>query len=149
MAQTTGAMSMRNATIEYSTNNSDWTDISGVANAVNPSGHARMSGEAYTATGDTAIVTVGKREPLELDVSIVYTEIAAEAYLSLEPVFTAATAIKVRWSPSGADTGDYRYTSDTGYIVEMLPPGGEESDGGPILVGFKHRAPGYSKATVS
>lgn len=149
MAQTTGAASMRSAVIEYSIDSSTWTGISGVANSVEPSGHARISGEAYTAEGDEAIVTVGKEEPLELTLNIVYSETTTEGYLLLKALKESATACKVRWAPKGSSTGNYRYTTYTGYFVDVPPPGGSVDDGGPILVSAMHRSPGWSAAAIS
>ena len=74
MPQTTGGLSAVNAQVEVSTNGSAWTDISGSSNKVEPSGGERQSGEAYTHDGDVAIITGGKREPIELTLSFVYTE---------------------------------------------------------------------------
>lgn len=149
MAQTTGALSMKDVQLDYSTNNSDWTDISGVTNAVTPSGNNRITGEAYTADGEDAIVLIGKREPFEVDFGLVYSETTTEGYTVLDTIFAAGTALRLRWSPGGGDTGDYRFTTGTGYLVEFNQPGGDVQDGNPILISGKFRGTGYTRATIS
>ena len=138
MAQTTGAMSGVNIKVMVSNNNSDWTDISGQASNVVPSGFSRQSGEAYTYDGDHAIVTAGKREPIEITVNIVYTETAGEAMTLVWTEFDADDGddFWVRWSPGGGDTSDWAFTSDTGVIIACLPPGGEAAPGEPLMTSF-------------
>ncbi len=149
MAQTTGAATLRNAKIEFSTNASDWVDISGVTNKIDPSGYAVKSGEVWTADGDDPIIGVGKNEPLEVDVTVVYTENSTEGYLYMHGYKVNKTAIKLRWAPKGGTTGSYRYTTGTGYVIECLPPGGDVDSGDPILGAFKVKAPGYVAAAIS
>lgn len=149
MAQTTGGVSLRNAKIEFSTNSSDWVDVSGVTNKINPSGADRKSGEAWTADGDDAIVTVGKSEPVEVEVTVVYTETSTEGYLYMHGYRANATPLRLRWAPKGASTGNYRYTTSTGYVIACLPPGGDVESGDPILGAFTVKAPGYAAAAIS
>ena len=80
MAQTVVGMSGVNALLQVSADGSTWTDISGSANQVSATEQTRMSGEAYTFEGDYAVVTAGKREPVELAVRVLYTEEAAESF---------------------------------------------------------------------
>lgn len=133
MAQTTGATSMRNCVVEYSTNTS-WVDISGVANAVNPSGYERESGEAFTGASDDAVITIGKNSPLELEVMVVYTESSAEGFELLRAIKDAGTPLRIRWAPKGiGTTGNFKWTTGTGYLTAAPPPGGELGGGAPIL----------------
>jgi len=69
MAQTTDYLSGVATKVEISTDGgSAWSDISGSSNVVTPSPQSRMSGEAYTFDGDTALVGFGKREPMDVEV---------------------------------------------------------------------------------
>ena len=148
MAQTTGGMSFRNAVIEISTDGTTWTDISGVANKIKVKGPERKSGSAHTASGDKPIVTVGKLEQVEVEMDIVYSEVTTEAYNVLEGYLQNATGVKVRWAPKGTATGNFRYTTDTGYITELPPPAGDFDKADPVMVTTTHVSSGYTKAAI-
>lgn len=149
MAQTTGATTLRNVVIEWSTNSSDWVDVSGEANSVEPSGGAVISGEVYTGASDAPIIGVGKDEPIEVDINVVYTESTAEGFVELYTLKTNRTPMRLRYAPKGTATGNYRWTTHTGYVVECLPPGGEIEDGTPLLAAAKIKAPGIGYAAIS
>lgn len=135
MAQTITAKSMRNVKLEVTYGTwATWTDISGVANAVNVSGGDRITGEAFTADGDRPIVLFGKLNPIDVECKIVYSESSVEAWSVMEPFYAAGTNLKLRWSPAGGTTGDYRFETDTTNITQFGYPGGEVSDGAPILI---------------
>ena len=137
MAQTTGAMSSVANKVEYSTNGSSWTDISGFANQVTPDPDARMSGSTFTFDGDTGIVTFGKREPFPIRVRIVYT-VDATAWEALRVLHQTAGGgtIYLRWSPEGSDTGDFEFTTPATKISEFNWPTADATSADPILVEF-------------
>src|SRR5574341_484951 len=140
MAQTTGAVANACAKVEISNDNSNWTDISGVAQSVADTEQTRMSDQAYTFSGEGAIVKSGKKEPLELTFTIVYSETDAEAYEQVRARFETATCspnFYVRWSPRGGNADDERITSDAGVITAFTYPPVDASAGGPIICGFK------------
>uniref|UniRef100_A0A6M3J694 Tail protein n=1 Tax=viral metagenome TaxID=1070528 RepID=A0A6M3J694_9ZZZZ len=151
MAQTTGAMSGVGLKIMVSNNNSDWTDISGQANSVTPSGFNRQSGETYTFDGDHAIIGKGKREPIELEVNTVYTETAGQAFVLAWAEFDAddGDSFWVRWSPAGGVTGNAAYTSTTGIITSLLPPSGEAAPGDPLMAAFTVKCASVDKSTLA
>lgn len=148
MAQTTTAKSMRNVKLEWATG-ATWNDISGVANAVEVSGGDRITGEAYTADGDRPIVLFGKLEPIDVECKIVYSENSTEAWAVLEPLYVAGTNLKLRWAPGGNATGNFRYVTDTTNITAYGYPGGEVSDGAPILVDLAVRTGQISWAAIT
>lgn len=133
MAQTTSGRSMRNVKLEYMTG-ATWNDISGVANSVEVSGGDRMTGEVYTADGDTPIIGYGKLEPIDLEASIVFSDNSTEAWAVLEPVYKAGSNVRLRWAVNGNATGSFRYVADTCNITQFGYPGGVVDDGAPILV---------------
>lgn len=149
MAQTAGATSLRNVVLEYATNGSDWTDISGVANKITGGTKKRNVGSAATGAADTPVVTVGKREPHELSIDIVYSEVSTEAFTLFDAAVDAATAIYLRYAPKGTATGNYRYTTDAGYISEMDMPSGDVGDGAPLMASLKHFCGKITRATIS
>jgi hypothetical protein len=129
-----------------------WTDISGEAQSLGGTEQTRISGEAYTLTGDTALVGGGKREPMELAVAIVYTETNTEAYEVARTAFEATGCggqVCLRWSPGGGDAGDERITSTAGILVSFTYPPMDASAGGPIMSGFTLKVPGTSTAVIA
>lgn len=149
MAQTTGAVSFKAATLELSTNNSDWTDYCGTFNKIKPKGGDRKSGAVHTACGDKPVMTVGKKEPVSLEVDIVYTEVSTELFTVADGWKDNATAVYMRWTVKGTATGNYRYTTDAGYITECPPPAGDADKADPVVVTFTLETPGYTRAAIS
>ena len=151
MAQSTAGMSGVNVKVMVSNNNSDWTDISGSSGGISVSGFSRQSGEVYTIDGDHAIDGAGKREPVELEVSIVYTETAGEAFTLAWTEFDTDDGddLWVRWSPGGGDTSDWGFTSTTGVITACLPPGGESAPGDPIVGSFTVKCASVDKSVLA
>lgn len=148
MAQTTGATSARNAVIEVSTNGSSWTDISGFANSVDPGESTRMLGEVYTFDGDTAIITAGKRQPLDLDLKFVYTEGGSEVFEVVRAAHEAGTNLYVRYTVKAASTGNFRYTSAAGLIGSFKYPAVDSEDPKSVICGFSLKVPSLTKAAI-
>ena len=146
MAQTTLGLSSTNGTVEYSLDAAAFVDISGTANSVTVSGGTRVSGEAYTADGDAAFITAGKREPIEVTVSGIYTETTGtpEFFEALAAVYESGAGCAVRWSPTAYDTTNQkRYTTAStagtaavGVITAWNYPSLDFSSGDPVLVEF-------------
>lgn len=147
MAQTTKAKSMRNVKLEFITG-STWNDISGVANSLDVSGGDRITGEVYTADGDRPIVLYGKLQPIDIAGRIVFSDASDEAWSLLEPLYVAGTDVKLRWAIGGNATGNYRFVTDTVNVVVGYP-GGEVSDGAPILVDLKCKTGKLSWAAIT
>jgi hypothetical protein len=74
MSQVTGAMSGRIVKIEYSTNYSDYTDLSGGANSIEVSGGERQTGETWTFDGEYPIIGLGKPGSYEVTVRSLYVD---------------------------------------------------------------------------
>lgn len=151
MAQTTAAMSSKNGKVEYSISLPTWVDISGTANSVTVSGGNRVTGDAYTASGDTALITSGKREAIEVTFRGVYTETTGtpEFFEALAAAYAAGTGVALRWSPTAYSATDQkRYnTSDTaltaggslGVITAWNYPSLDFASGDPIMCEFTVR----------
>lgn len=150
MAQTTAALPMTNAKLEFSANGSSYTDISGSSNSIEPAEQSGASGEAYTYSGDTAIVTAGKTEPVEIVVKILFTPTAGEAFEVVRAQFQASgRAGYLRWSPQGGSTGNKQYTTAAGVLTAFTWPGGAAEDGKPIMCGFKLKVSSITPSTVA
>ena len=151
MAQTTGAYSNACSTLEISTDGVAWTDISGSTQSVTGTDQSKMSGEAYTFDGKGPIVKGGKFEPLELQFSIVYTEVLTEAYEVARAVFEqegCEVEVYVRWSPSGGVVGTNRLTA-YGPITSFTYPAIDASTAEPIMGGFTVKAGEITTATIA
>jgi len=148
MAQTSDGMSMANAKIEISEDGNTWTDISGFANSISPDGGELQTGEAYTFDGENAIITTGKKEPLDITFSIVYTEGATDAADVIRGYYDNKTNCYIRWSPAGGNSGDKQFTAQ-GYIVNPVLPGGEAGSADPVLIEITLRTPKVTVSTVA
>jgi hypothetical protein len=153
MAQTSDGISAVGGKVEISTNNSDWTDISGYAAGITFSGYDRQSGEAFTFDGDEAIVGFGKLNPTEVEVRCVYTNGSTDPYKTVlgQHQTAGGGALYVRWSPEGGDTtGEDIFTSkETSKCIGILPPDGEAGPGDPVMFAFKVKTPGWSQTDAA
>jgi hypothetical protein len=150
MAQVTGALSGRASKIEYSTNYSTYTDLSGGANSIDISGGERMSGEAYTFDGDVAIITVGKLQPLEITMKQIYVASSTGHWATISALANAATPCNVRWNhTSTATTGDWRFTAATGYVITCNPPNAAADSGDPLTFEWMFKCPSVGAAVVA
>ena len=144
MAQTTGAVSGAAATVSIYVS-AAYVDISGSSQSIDVVTASVVTGDAYTFDGNFALTTVGKYEPVEVTVNILYTETAAEAFQSVRALFEARTATQLKWLPLGGAVGADQYETKTvGYITSMNYPPIDASSAGPVMVSFTVRAPGIT-----
>jgi len=144
MAQTTGAVSGAAATVSIYVS-AAYVDISGSSQSIDAVTASVVTGDAYTFDGNFGIITVGKYEPVEVTVNILYTETAAEAFQSVRALFEARTATQLKWLPLGAASGADQYETKTvGFITSMNYPPIDASSAGPVMVSFTVRAPGIT-----
>lgn len=156
MAQTTDATNTVDANIEVSANGSTWVDISGSANQVQVPAQTRMTGTSYTFDGDLAIVTSGKREPVEITVNALYTEQSAETFETIRPWFQSGARVYFRYSPKGVgSTGRAVYTasndgSTAGAVVisSMKYPDMDANTADPAAAAFTMLVPGLIRTTT-
>jgi len=144
MAQTTAAVNGAAATV-WIYSSGAYVDISGSSQSVDAVTSTVTTGEAYTFDGNYAITTVGKYEPIEATVNIVYTETAAEAWQLVRALFEGRTATQLKWLPLGSASGADQYETKTvGYITSIDYPPVDASSAGPVMVSFTVRAPGIT-----
>lgn len=148
MAQTTGATSAVNAVIEISTNGSSWVDASGHSNKLAVSGGERVTGDLTTFSGDTPIITRGKRNPLDIKIDAVYTETAGEVQRLVRAAHQTGTDLYVRWSVKAASSGNLRYTSAAGVAVSPVFPNVDAGDGKPVMTSFTVRTSDVTEGTI-
>lgn len=138
MTQTMGAMNGVNCQIELEVA-SVWEDISGSANQVGNPEQRRMSGEAYTFSGDVAILGAGKREPVEVTFRILFTEDAGESWELVREHFEENTRASIRWQPD-PDVGSLIHTITKGIITRFTYPAADAAEPAPIQCEFTIRA---------
>src|SRR5512147_115138 len=116
MTQTTDSVWIGAGKVEISTNGSNWTDVSGQTNRLNVPTVERRSGSAYTLDGEWPIVKVGKMQPTEMSIRIIYTEGASDAFETFRAQYEAAGGgtMYFRWSPKGGSGGDFQFTTGEG-----------------------------------
>jgi hypothetical protein len=140
--QTIHAMSGVNCVVEVSADGAVWHNISGSSNQVSAVEQARMSGQAYTFEGDVAIVTAAKREPIELSIRVLYTEIATEAWERIRVFFEAAggTRIWVRWQLLPG-LGQPRFTVQEATVSRFQYADAVADDPNPVVSEMVFRCP--------
>jgi hypothetical protein len=147
MGQTTTAINTVDAVVELSTDAVTWTNISGSTNKVEVSPQTADSGMAASLEGQYKIVRAGKYNPVDITVTVLFTETAGEAYAIIHgQKEIAGRPLYLRFTPAGYN-GNYRwYTADAnGYksparIVEFPYPGASAEDAGPTLLVLKLQA---------
>jgi hypothetical protein len=154
MPQTNDALPLACGLLELASdlNCVGWADISGSSQALSGLDQSRITDQAYTLDGDGAIVTSGKKEPMELVVEIVYTETAGEAFELVRAVWEAPACggrMCLRWSPGGGDIGDALYTTDRGYLISFTYPPLDATAGGPIMAGFTLKVGEVTRSIVA
>lgn len=156
MAQTTTAETINNAKLEVSTDGSTWTDISGSSTSVTGAEQGSQVFEENTLDGQDPIVKPGNKDALTLDVRIIYTETAGEAFETVRAQWeTSGRELYIRYSPAGGASGDYQYTSansdgtTTAGILESFTYPDAEADGGIGIAGFTVRVPALAQSAVA
>jgi hypothetical protein len=150
MAQTTNQMSFANAKVEIKISSGSWTDIGGENTKIEVDGGERKSGEAFTQTGDTPVLTKGKTEKYTVKGSILYTEGVSTPWKLLYDAKRSGSEVQVRWSPKGGATGDYQFSSSTsGNVLKNVSlPVGEAGSADPILSEFTLETPDITEAAI-
>lgn len=132
--------------------NGVWADISGESTSLGPITQDRMTGETYTLDGLHAIIQGGKKQPFDAVVSIVYNEIAGEAWDLVQDAWDGAVCtvrVCLRYSPKGGDVGDEQYRIPNGVLSQIVFPEMNAGAGGPITAGFTIRGAYLERTVIS
>ena len=150
MAQTTGGMSWENAKIEWATDAAFAyvTDISGSTNKVTTSGGEITTATAFTHGTLTPLVAYGAAGLMTIEVGVLYTEVATEAFRLAIDAYKNKTSIWLRITPNGV-SGTRRFTSSIGRI--MAPPvvSGEAGKPDFVLSSFKLTCSALTEAATA
>lgn len=143
-------ITFRNAKIEVSVDGgTTWVNISGQTNSLEVGGGDREIGTFFDAANDTPTLGAGKRNALELQTRVKYTETDSEAQGVLASAYENATEILYRYSPKGGASGDRLYTSDAGYVQSHPYPGQEVESGDPLRLEFTIMVGKLTKSVVA
>ncbi|HUW13178.1 MAG TPA: hypothetical protein VM537_25870 [Anaerolineae bacterium] len=150
MPQTTAAVIEQCAKVEMSADGITYVDISGNVQSWSNMTQTRSTGEAYTFSGDTAIVGAGKRQPLDATFNIVYTETDADVYQVIRNQFenTCGGLYYIRISPKGGDAGEERIVL-YGVISSFTYPEMDASTGQPVMAGFVIHAGSVTSSVIA
>jgi hypothetical protein len=151
MAQTTESYSWVDCDVFLSTDDfsSSNVNVGGFSNSIEISGGERVTGAAYTADGDTAIITNGKRQPTTITARFVYTESANQPYNMINDAYEAGSNLYIRWIPDGNTSGNYRYTSGAGIVKNPVYPTGDAESGDVLISELVLEVPEIAEDTVS
>jgi len=111
--------------VEISNNGTSWTDISGNVNSVEVSGGDRKIAEVFALGADYPVLVAGPRESLTIKVRVIYNESTSGAWETLRGYYENGSTVYLRFTPRGAGSGNFIFTSDPGYIKSFTYPGGE------------------------
>ena len=147
MPQTTTALNTVDGVAEVSTDGVTWSNISGTFNKLEVSPQTTDSGSIATLEGQYKIVRAGKYNPVDLTLTLVYTETSGEAYALLHAQKNiAGRGWYFRYTPAGSN-GEWRYyTADSSgnkapaRITEFPYPGLDAGDASPAVVVVKMQA---------
>lgn len=117
------AVSGVDALVEFKLGNDEWAAVDSWATRVTVTGGDVPFSSRAPFKG-AAEIFVGKRNPYEISVEILYTEGSTDPFAALWDAQEESTDIDldVRWSPNGEDGGGFRFTSIGGKMGTVLPP---------------------------
>ena len=146
MAQTTGTITGYDMTIEYSTDGTTYTDISGSTNSVEPGGGTRKTGSQHTFGTDTPIVKAGRSEMVTVKIRALYSETAAEAAALFQAARDAMTPCYLRMRPKGALATYWQFVGGPGYITTNTAPKIDSDNAAPIAIDLVWSGPNWTKS---
>ena len=146
----TDAISAVDYKIEISTDGTSFTDISGYANEVSISGGERENSEVYVLGDDSAAILIGHRSPVEITISVLYTEGDSDPMKTLWDAYCNKTTYYVRIAPKGGESGEFLFTSNEGFFTAVnAPPGADPSSADPLLVEATFRCGKLDRSTAT
>ena len=144
------AISFKDCLVEVDlTDSGSWANIASWATEVQVSGEDVPTTETYPFSG-SAIVFAGSKSPVELRVTIVYTEGSTDPFDNIRDRFEAndGPAMEVRFAPAGSATGNKRFTTAGGKLTACPPPQGSGDASSATVCTFVIRADSLSSDAI-
>ena len=151
MAQTTAAINGIASTVSIKVASGSYVDISGATQSVDAATATIANSDNYTLDGSAAFILLGKVEPVDVTVNILYTEtLTTEPFMVAQAAFAAKSAVQIKWTPRGAASGANTIeTAATGYITSLDYPAIDATSADAIMVSFTVRCPGITYTDVA
>jgi hypothetical protein len=152
MAPTTGLINAVAAQLSIKVGSGGtYVDISGSSQKIDTTTAKIASSNVNTLGSRRAQILPGNFEPVEVTVSIYYTEIVStDAFLILEGAFKNVTPVTLKWLPKGAGAGNNTIeTMDIGYITVFDYPEIDSEKPDPIMGSFTVTCPGITYTDVA
>lgn len=137
----------KNAKVELSTDGTTWVDVSVDANMVTVDGFDLETEGTPVFGQGKRLQTVGNFELGTVTVRALYAESTNSAWGMANTAFEGRSGLYVRFSPKGGTTGQYRFTSDLGYVKSPVWPSGE-SNASPIMPEISIETPWLTQSTI-
>ena len=122
-------MSACNMCVEIMAGGTTWTDYSDYLTVVEPPTQTRKSAEAYVYGEDTAVLGMGKLEPIGVTIRGIWTDATADPCYAVMSEFQTACGdmVAVRWAPASCTTAHraYRTSTTASEVLSWTPPGGD------------------------
>ncbi len=145
MPQTTNDQPIACARVDISalSDCSAWTNVSGSVNSVTPASQTKIVADEHTFDEAGALTQIGKVNPVDITVRVVFSNQATEAYRLARTAFLDANCdgkLCLRWIPGG-NVGDDGF--QTGYVpvTSFDWPAIDANAGGSVMGTFIVHAP--------
>jgi hypothetical protein len=151
MAQTTAAINGIASTVSIKVASGSYVDISGSTQSVDVATATVANSDNFTLDGAYAFILLGKFEPVDVTINVMYTEVTVtEAYMLVSAAFAAKSAVQIKWVPKGAASGANTIeTAATGYITSIDYPAIDATSADAIMASFTVRCPGITYTDVA
>jgi len=151
MAQTTAAINGIVSTISIKIAAGSYVDISGSTQSVDVATATIANSDNYTLDGSAAFILLGKFEPVDVTVNVMYTEVTvSEAYMLVSAAFAAKSTVQLKWLPKGTGSGNNTIeTNTTGFITSIDYPAVDATSADAIMASFTVRCPGITYTDVA
>jgi hypothetical protein len=150
MAQTVAAINSVASTVSIKIAAGSYVDISGATQSVDAATATIANSDNYTLDGAAAFILLGKVEPVDVTINILYTEVlTTEPFMLVTAAFAAKSAVQVKWLPKGTGaTNNTIETNATGYITSIDYPAIDSTSADAIMTSFTVRCPGITYTDV-
>lgn len=150
MSQTTAAVNGVASQVFIKVGAGLYVDMSGATQSVDAATATVMNSDTYTFDGANALILLGKYEPVDVTVNILYTEVlTTEPFMVVQAAFAAKSTVQIKWLPKGAALGANTIeTAVTGFITSIDFPAIDASSADAVMVSFTVRCPGITYTDV-